>query len=159
MIYKSKRIGKNGKEFWLFKFRTMRNEPGPKSTAEDDPRITKIGKFLRKTKLDELPQVWNLLKGDIGLVGWRPEDPQYLYTIPEEVLKTKPGIFGLATLWDIDEGAVLKGSSDPDKDYEEKILPKKRELEVQYVRNRSIALDIKILIQTIGRMIWKHTRN
>src|SRR3990167_6923438 len=99
---------------------------GGSSTADDDPRITKIGRILRKTKLDELPQIWNWIKGDMNLIGWRPEVPEYLHTIPTEVLMTKPGIIGWATLSDMDEGFTLKGSLNPDKDYEDKILPKKR---------------------------------
>ncbi len=130
------------------------DKTGVSSTSEDDPRITKIGKFLRKTKLDELPQLINLIKGDIKLIGWRPEVPRYLNTIPAEVLATKPGIFGLATLWDIDEGALLKGQADPDKYYEDHILPKKRQLELEYVRNKSFKLDLWILSETLKKLFW-----
>lgn len=158
IFYKSQRIGKNGKLFTLYKFRTMvenADKIGPSSTSDDDQRITKIGKLLRKTKLDELPQLFNWLKGDMALIGWRPEVPKYLSTFPDEVLGTKPGIIGLATLWDIDEGSTLAGSTDPDRDYEERIMPKKRELELYYVRNRSFALDMKILTQTLWRILTK----
>src|SRR4030042_4571958 len=103
-IFRQKRVGKNGKIFLLFKIRTMTTKKGSLSTAKDDPRITKIGRFLRKWRLDELPQIWNILKGDMVLIGWRPEVPEYLDTIPKEVLSTKPGIIGLATLYDINEG-------------------------------------------------------
>ena len=125
---------------------------GGSSTADDDPRITKIGKILRKTKLDELPQLWNWIKGDLSLIGWRPESPEYLHTIPQEVLNTKPGIFGLATLNNIDEGATLKGKEDPDKYYLENILPEKRRLELFYVRNKSLKLDAYILTKTLCRI-------
>lgn len=153
VFYKSTRIGKHGKEFTLYKFKTMRDEAGPQSTAEDDPRITRMGRFLRKTRLDELPQIWNILKGDMRLIGWRPEVPRYLNTIPSEVLATKPGITGWATLQDLDESVILKGSTDPDRDYEEKILSKKRELELWYVRNRTLLLDFQIIIKTLWKLI------
>ena len=156
IIYKSRRIGKDGKLFYIYKFRTMienADQMGGSSTADDDPRITKMGRFLRRWRLDELPQIWNLLKGDIVLIGWRPEVPEYLDTIPKEVLATKPGIIGLATLWDIDEGRTLKGSKDPDKEYEEKIMPTKRKLELYYVKNRTLGLNIKILWQTFLKLV------
>ena len=155
IIYKAQRIGKNGKVFTCYKFKTLREEPGPTSSGDDDSRITKIGRILRKTKLDELPQFFNILKGEMTLIGWRPEDPRYLNTIHPEVLATKPGIIGWATLSDMDEGGILKGSLDPDKDYEEKILPKKRELELWYVRNKSLKLDILIVIKTIRALLGK----
>src|SRR3990167_4546690 len=103
LFYRAKRIGKNGKIFELLKFRTMvlnADQVGGSSTSDDDPRITRIGKFLRKTKLDELPQLVNVLRGDMKIIGWRPESPEYLSTIPKEVLATKPGIIGWATLSD-----------------------------------------------------------
>lgn len=156
IIYKQNRIGKNGRIFGLYKFRTMvenADKIGGSSTAGDDPRITRVGAFLRKTHLDELPQIVNILKGDMALIGWRPEVPEYLDTIPLEVLATKPGIVGLATLWDINEAEVLRGRPDPDKYYEEYIIPKKRELDLYYVKNRSLWLDIKILLRTVGKLL------
>ncbi len=158
LIYKSVRVGQFGKPFILFKFQTMCDGAewmGGSSTADDDPRITRIGRILRKTKLDELPQIYNWLKGDMALIGWRPEVPAYLHTIPTEVLMTKPGILGWATLFDIDEGATLKGSKDPDKDYEEKILPMKREQELYYVRNKNWRLDIFIVFATIKKILFR----
>ena len=155
IIYKAQRIGKNGKVFTCYKFKTLREEPGPSSSGDDDPRITKIGRILRKTKIDELPQIINIFKGEMTLIGWRPEDPKYLNTIHPEVLATKPGIIGWATLSDMDEGGILRGSLDPDKDYEEKILPKKRELELWYVRNKSLKLDILIFVKTIRALLGK----
>ncbi len=149
MIYKSRRIGQYGKIFTLYKFKTMRDGPGPSSTSNNDPRITRVGKFLRRSKLDELPQLINWLKGDIKLIGWRPEDPRYLNTFNETILATKPGLIGLATLWDIDEGAMLADSQDPDLDYEQKILPNKRALETFYAEHKNWKLDLWILKQTI----------
>ena len=133
----------------------MKDAPGPSSSGDDDPRITRIGRILRKTKLDEIPQIYNWLKGDVKLIGWRPEAPEYLHTIPEEVLQTSPGIIGWATLHNIDEGKTLKESNDPAKDYEEKILPQKRELELWYVRNKAAWLDLKIICLTIYRLIHR----
>ena len=156
IIYRSDRIGKNGRLFSMYKLRTMVNNAdkiGGSSTADNDPRITKIGKYLRKYKLDELPQLINVLKGDCTLVGWRPEVPEYLDTIHEEVLATKPGLTGLATLHDYDEGKILSHANDPDDYYRKKILPKKRELELYYVRHKSFKLDMKILIHTFLKLI------
>ena len=158
LFYRAKRIGKNGKIFELLKFRTMvlnADQVGGSSTSDDDPRITRIGKFLRKTKLDELPQLVNVLRGDMKIIGWRPESPEYLSTIPKEVLATKPGIIGWATLSDMDEGAELKGKEDPDRYYEEVILPRKRELELYYAMNKNWKLDLKIVGLTIWRLVFR----
>ena len=155
-IYKAKRLGQYGEIFNLLKIRTMvpnADRIGGSSTASDDPRITRVGRVLRKYKLDELPQLYNLLKGDITLIGWRPESPEYLHTIPQVVLNTKPGLIGLATLWDIDEGEALKGKKDPDKYYVDNILRQKRKLEVYYVHNKSFKLDAKILWLTIKKLL------
>ncbi len=158
-IYKAKRIGKNGEIFNLLKIRTMclnADRIGGSSTASDDPRITPVGRILRKYKIDEIPQIYNWLKGDITLIGWRPEAVAYLDTIPQEVLDTKPGLIGLATIWDIDEGERLKGQKDPDKYYVDNILRQKRKLEVQYVRTKSFKLDAWIILKTIQRLLGIH---
>ena len=158
LIYKAQRLGKDGKIFIQYKFRTMvvnADRIGGSSTADSDSRITNIGRFLRKTKLDELPQIWNILKGDMVLIGWRPESPEYLDTIPPEVLKTTPGLIGYATLFDMDEGALLKGKKDPDKWYVDNILPQKRWNELYYVRNKSISLDLWIILQTIKKLMLR----
>ena len=158
IFYKSKRVGKDGKLFDLYKFRTMvpnADQIGGSSTADDDPRVTRIGRILRKTKLDELPNLWSVVIGDMAIFGARPEVPEYLSTIHPEVLCHKPGILNYATLWNIDEGATLKGKEDPDKYYAEVILPRKRELELFYVRNKSLKLDLEILTKTIWRIITR----
>lgn len=155
IIYTSKRIGQYGVPFNFYKFRTMienADKLGGSSTSDDDSRITKIGRILRKTKLDELPQLWNWFKGDIKLIGWRPEATEYLHTFSPEILATKPGILGLGIFGDFDEGAILKGSLDPDKDYVEKILPEKRKLELAYVNNKSFILDLKIIFSIFIRL-------
>jgi lipopolysaccharide/colanic/teichoic acid biosynthesis glycosyltransferase len=156
IFYKAQRIGQFGKPFTMYKFRTMvknADKIGGSSTSDDDPRITRLGKFLRKTKLDELPQFINVFKGDMNLIGWRPEALEYLNTFRSEILETKPGIIGLATLWDSDEGAMLAGSLDPDREYVDNILPKKRELEYYYVINKSIWLDLQIVLGFIKKLL------
>ena len=160
VFYRGERIGKDGKPFRIFKFRTMVKDAekmGGPSTSADDPRLTKIGKFLRKYKLDELPQLINVLKGEMSLVGPRPEVKMYVDMLkPEEkekILSVKPGMTDLASLWDFHEEEVLKGSEDPEKTYMEKIRPKKIQLQLEYVKNRSFLLDLKIIFKTLIRLI------
>jgi lipopolysaccharide/colanic/teichoic acid biosynthesis glycosyltransferase len=156
VFYLGERIGKNGKPFRIFKFRTMvknAEELGGPSTSADDPRLTKFGKILRKYKLDELPQLINVLKGEMSLVGPRPEVKIYVDMLkPEErekILSVKPGMTDLASLWDFHEEEILKGSEDPEKTYLEKIRPEKIRLQLEYVENRSFLLDLKIIFTTI----------
>jgi len=156
VFFRGRRIGKNGKIFRIFKFRTMINNAenlGGPSTAADDPRLTKIGKFLRKHNLDELPQLINVLKGEMSFVGPRPEVPSEVETYNKEIkdliLSVKPGITDLATLENIHEEEILKGSKDAHKTYREVIKPKKLELACKYVKERSFWLDIKIIVRTI----------
>ena len=160
VFYRGERIGKNGKPFRIFKFRTMVKDAeklGGPSTSADDPRLTKIGKILRKYKLDELPQLINVLKGEMSLVGPRPEVKMYIDMLkPEErekILSIKPGMTDLASLWDFHEEEILKGSEDPEKTYIEKIRPKKIQLQLEYVKNRSFLLDLKIILKTLIRLI------
>jgi len=130
---------------------------GDSSTANDDTRITRIGRFLRKFKLDELPQLINVLKGEMSFVGPRPQVQWAvdLYTKEErEILTIRPGITDYASLRFVNEGEILKGSADPDKDYMEKIHPEKMSLCLEYLRTRSFWGDIKIILQTIA-LIFK----
>jgi len=159
VFYRGIRAGKNGKNFKIFKFRTMvvnaEKMSGP-STALDDPRLTRIGKFLRKWKLDELPQLFNVIKGDMSLVGPRPEVLEYanLYQGEEKIVfSVKPGITDFASLWDSHEEEVLKGSPDPEKTYLEKIRPEKVRLQMKYVKGKSLLTDLKIILKTIKRVI------
>jgi lipopolysaccharide/colanic/teichoic acid biosynthesis glycosyltransferase len=159
VFYRGERIGKDGKPFRIFKFRTMVKDAekmGGPSTSADDPRLTKIGKILRKYKLDELPQLINVLKGEMSLVGPRPEVKMYVDMLkPEEkeiILSVKPGMTDLASLWDFHEEEFLKGSKDPEKTYLEKIRPKKIQLQIEYVKNRSFLLDLKIILKTILKL-------
>lgn len=155
IFYRGVRVGQYGRSFRIFKFRTMvvdAEKLGGPSTADDDPRITRIGKLLRKYKLDELPQLINVLKGEMSLVGPRPEVPQYvaLFTLEERaILSVRPGITDWASLWNCDEAAVLAGSPDPERTYLEKIRPEKVRLQLEYVRNRSLWVDLTILAQTV----------
>jgi len=159
IFYRGVRVGRHGKPFRIFKFRTMvvdaENIGGP-STADDDPRITKIWKFLRKYKLDELPQLINVLKGEMSLVGPRSEVPHYVNMFTEEekaILSVRPGITDWASIWNSDEGAILAGSLDPEKTYMEKIRPEKIRLQLKYVRERSFFIDLKIIFQTLRAII------
>ena len=152
VFYRGKRIGRYGKPFRIYKFRTMvenAEKLGGSSTADDDPRITKTGKFLRKYKLDELPQLINVLKGEMSFVGPRPEVQHYVDMFTEEekaILSIRPGITDWASLWNPDEGAILKGSKDPEKAYMEKIRPEKLKLQLKYVKEGSFRIDLKIIL-------------
>jgi lipopolysaccharide/colanic/teichoic acid biosynthesis glycosyltransferase len=155
IFYRGVRIGKNGKTFKIFKFRTMiknaENLGGP-STAGDDRRLLKIGNFLKKYQLDEVPQLINVLKGEMSFVGPRPEVKMYVDMMTDEekkILSVRPGMTDLASLWNFHEGDVLKGSQDPEKDYREKIRPQKIKLQMEYVQKRSFLLDLKIILRTI----------
>lgn len=155
VFYRGLRVGLEGRPFRIFKFRTMvvnADKMGGSSTSDDDPRITKIGKFLRKYKLDELPQLINVLKGEMSLVGPRPEVQQYVDLFTEEekaILSVRPGITDWASLWNNDEGAILAGSPDPERTYMEQIRPEKIRLQLKYVRERSFWIDLKIIFQTL----------
>jgi len=158
-LYRGIRVGLCGKLFSMLKFRTMvvnAESLGGSATAADDQRITSIGKFLRRYKLDELPQLLNVLAGDMSLVGPRPEVQKYvnLYS-PEEqaILKVRPGVTDWASIWNSNEAAVLEGSRDPEKSYEELIRPTKLALQLLYVRNHSLLIDLKILLHTGLKLI------
>ena len=155
VFYIQKRMGKNFKEFNLYKFRSMivdADKKGLQITSGDDPRITKIGKFIRKTKLDELPQLINVLKGDMSLVGPRPEVKKYVMLKKEDyekVLSVKPGITDLAAIEFRDEEKILEKYNDKEKAYIEIILPKKIELYKKYIDNISFKNDINIILKTL----------
>ena len=159
VFYRGKRVGRFGSPFRIFKFRSMvekAEELGGPSTASDDPRLTKIGKFLKKYQLDELPQLINVIKGEMSLVGPRPEVKMYVDMMTDEerktILSVRPGMTDLASLWDFHEGEILKGSSDPEKTYQEKIRPTKIKFQLDYVKNRSFLLDLKIILKTIFKI-------
>jgi len=159
VLYRGVRIGRYGREFEIFKFRTMVADAerlGASSTPEDDPRITRVGRVLRRYKLDELPQLLNVLRGEMSLVGPRPQVPWAvsLYSDSERaLLSVRPGMTDYASIRFRNEGEILRGSKDPDKDYLEKIAPEKIRLGLEYVKNASLAVDIRIIIATILAMI------
>jgi len=154
VFYRAPRVGKDGEMFRMYKFRTMvvnADRIGGPSTAADDPRLTRMGHTIRRYKLDEIPQLINVLRGEMSLVGPRPQVKQYVdaYT-PEErlLLSVKPGITDWASIRYRNEGEILKGSDDPERTYMEKIHPGKIRLGLEYVRRQSVWTDVKILAQT-----------
>lgn len=155
VFYRGRRMGRGGKPFELFKFRTMvvdADRIGASSTADDDPRITRVGRFLRRLKLDELPQLLNVLGGSMSFVGPRPQVAWAveLYSVEErQLLAVRPGITDYSSLVFCNEGEILKGSKDPDKDYLEKIAPRKLRLGLEYVRRNNLWIDVKIIAATI----------
>ena len=158
VFYQQLRVGKSRREFGLYKFRTMRPDSDRvKITVGDrDPRVTSVGYYLRKFKLDELPQLLNILKGEMSVVGPRPEVRQYvdLYTEAQlKVLSVKPGLSDLATLEYVRESELLAQSSNPEKTYIEEIMPDKLRLNLQYIENRTMWLDLKIILKTIARIV------
>lgn len=154
IFYRGLRVGRGGTRFYMLKFRTMVADAercGGTSTADDDPRITKIGAALRRYKLDELPQFINVLKGEMSLVGPRPqvEHDVAKYTVEEQaLLSVPPGITDWASLRFPNEGEILKGHPDPDQAYIDLIRPEKIRLGLEYVRRRSLGVDLSILFQT-----------
>jgi lipopolysaccharide/colanic/teichoic acid biosynthesis glycosyltransferase len=161
VFYMAPRIGLRGKPFRMFKFRSMvlnADKMGASSTTANDSRLTSTGKFLRKYKLDELPQLINVLIGEMSFVGPRPQIKWAvdLYTEEEKrVLEVKPGITDYASLKFHNEGEILAGSTDPDKTYMEKIHPHKMKLALEYVNDHSLMTDIKIIFLTFIRIFKK----
>ena len=158
VFFKQIRVTKNGKEFKIFKYRTMRvgSDKYSQITVGKDGRITKIGSFLRKYKLDEIPQLINVLIGDMSLVGPRPEVPKYvaLYTEEqEEILKVRAGITDYASIEFSNENDLLASEEDPEKAYIEKVMPKKIELNKKYLSEISVLTDIKIILVTIKKIL------
>lgn len=154
-LFRQERVGRGGRPFHILKFRSMRADApasGPQITVSADPRITRSGAFIRRWKLDELPQFLNVLRGDMALVGPRPEVPRYVAIYPPEtrdiVLSVRPGITDLASITYRNESEVLGASADPEHTYREEILPAKLALCVDYVRRRSLWLDLTILART-----------
>ena len=156
VFFRQERVGLGGKLFRIHKFRTMRHDApgsGPAITASGDARITRAGHFLRRYKLDELPQLIDVLKGDMSLVGPRPEVPMYVARYPpgtkEKVLSVKPGITDEASILYMDESRVLAEAEDPEWSYIHEVLPVKLRLYEQYADNHSLQGDIRIIGKTI----------
>lgn len=161
VLYRATRVGRDGVLFTLLKFRSMvqnADKLGPGVTGADDARITPIGRFLRRTKLDELPQLINVLRGEMSIVGPRPEDPRYvaLYT-PEqrEVLKVRPGITSPASVEYRSEAELLSGQ-DWETKYVNEVMPAKLAIDLQYVQNTGIGYDLRVILRTVFAVI---TRN
>ena len=159
MFYLQERIGFCGKPFQLFKFRSMypdADKRGLLTVGDRDPRITRVGYILRKYKLDELPQLFNVLKGDMSLVGPRPEVRKYVDLYSEEqrkVLLAKPGITDLASLEYFKEAELLAQAQDPHQLYIDEIMPAKLQLNLQYIEQQTIQTDLKIIARTILKII------
>jgi lipopolysaccharide/colanic/teichoic acid biosynthesis glycosyltransferase len=156
ILYRARRVGLNGAPIVVLKFRTMApDRAGPAVTSAVDPRITVVGRVLRATKLDELPQLLNVLRGDMSLVGPRPEDPRYVALYDAEqraVLTVRPGVTGLGSLAFRDEQGLIAAAAPADAEtfYVQSILPEKLRIERRYVEDWSIRRDLTILVRTVG---------
>jgi len=154
VLYAGRRVGVGGREFRMYKFRSMvtnAEKIGGPDTPDDDPRLTRTGRFLRRYKLDELPQLVNVLKGDMSMVGPRPQVPQEVanYTAEErEILSVRPGITDWSSLRFHNEGEILAGHPDPSKAYNELIRPEKMRLGIEYARRATFRDDLSILAKT-----------
>jgi lipopolysaccharide/colanic/teichoic acid biosynthesis glycosyltransferase len=158
VFFRQKRMGKRFRSFNILKFRTMVQDAPSKGaiiTVGSDPRVTRVGQFLRKFKIDELPQLINVLKGDMSLVGPRPELPEYVQLFREDyeqILRIRPGITDLASLKYRNESALLAAYPDPQAAYRDIILPDKIKLAREYLRVASLTTDLKVILKTLVRL-------
>lgn len=159
VIYRQLRVGKDNRDFYIYKFRTMfknSDRHGLITTGSSDARVTRAGRFLRKYKLDELPQLFNILKGDMSIVGPRPEVRKYvdLYSAEQfTVLSVRPGLTDYASLSYLNEGELLASHEDPEKLYVEEIMPAKLSLNLRYLKNKSMKEDFRIIFETLDRIL------
>ncbi|MFK8038851.1 MAG: sugar transferase [Crocinitomicaceae bacterium] len=158
VLYKQERIGKNLKPFYLLKFRSMKQESvkSSKITIGNDPRITKIGTFIRKYKIDELPQLINILKGEMSVVGPRPEVKEYVDLYSEEQLKVllvKPGLTDFASIKYFREQDLLGNSDNPHQLYIEEIMPQKLELNLKYISKMGFRTDVLVIFKTLAKIL------
>lgn len=160
VFFRQERMGKDFRPFRIYKFRTMVVDApqlgGQITAGERDPRITKVGALLRKTKIDELPQLINVFVGDMSLVGPRPEVPRYVNMFREdyqEVLTVRPGITDLASVKYRDEAEILGAAADPDQVYISQVLPDKIALAKQYIAQSSLLFDLRLILQTLWRVV------
>ncbi len=159
IFFIQQRVGKDNKDFELFKFRTMRSnseKAGQITVGGKDPRITKIGYLLRKFKLDEFPQLLNVIKGDMSIIGPRPEVRRYVDMYSKEqlkVLSVRPGLSDFASIEYINENELLGKSDNPEKTYIGEIMPAKLQLNLKYIEQKSFGTDIKLIFKTIRKII------
>ena len=159
VFYKQTRVGKNGKPFRILKFRTMvvdADRTGQLITVGEDSRITKVGRFLRRTKIDELPQIINIIKGDMSFVGPRPEVLKYVSMYSDaqaQVLLVRPGITDIASIEYRNESDILALSEDPERTYIEEIMPRKLSYNMQYLKNISVINDVRIICTTVLKVL------
>ena len=155
-LFRQTRVGRFGIPFTIHKFRTMRVEPGAAITVGADPRITRAGAWLRATKFDELPQLWDVLRGAMSLVGPRPELPRYVESYPadlrQRVLAVRPGITDPASLAFSNEAELLAAAADPEREYREVVLPAKLRLSADYAGQASLATDLRLILTTLARI-------
>jgi lipopolysaccharide/colanic/teichoic acid biosynthesis glycosyltransferase len=153
VLYRQQRIGRGEQSFWFYKFRTMRvSGDGPLITVEGDPRITRVGRVLRRCKLDELPQLWNVLRGDMSIIGPRPEVEKLVrYYNPEQrrILEQTPGVASLSQLVYPHEADMLQGYPDPEEVYRQHLMPKKLAADLEYERRRTFRSDLVLLTEVI----------
>lgn len=163
IFFCQQRVGCGGKNFYIYKFRTMTEEASENQeevfTIGEDKRVTRIGKFLRKWKFDEFPQLINVLVGKMSMVGPRPELPKYVSYYPEEARKkifsVRPGITSLSSIEFSQEQDILAKSSQPEKDYIHKIRPQKNILDLEYLKKQSFLFDLLLMIKTIKKVVFK----
>ncbi len=157
VFFKQKRIGRGFRPFWIYKFRTMVEDAsrGGPITVGEDRRITRIGRILRKTKLDEVPQLINILKGEMAVVGPRPEVPQYVELFRsdyEQILQVRPGLTDLASLKYRDEAALLAHAKNPEDEYRTRVLPDKIRLAKDYLDRSSLWFDLALIFRTVFKI-------
>lgn len=160
VMFRQERVGRHGKRFRIHKFRTMTHDTqgrGPLITVGGDARITRVGGWLRRAKLDELPQLIDVFKGDMSIVGPRPEVPKYVALYPpalkDKVLSVRPGITDPVSLRFIDESALLARAADPEREYIEVVMPQKLAAAVAYAEHASIASDMRVIAQTLRALL------
>ena len=159
VFFKQRRIGKNFRAFLIYKFRTMKENAelsGPVITIGEDPRITRVGRFLRRAKVDELPQLINVLKGEMSLVGPRPELPRFVELFRREyaeILTVRPGITDLASLKYQDEAKLMSQFTNPEEEYVRSILPDKIRLAKEYIDCSSIFFDLSVILRTLPKLL------
>lgn len=160
-LFLQDRVTQNGKIFKVFKFRTMVENAeslGSQVTTGEDPRITRCGRWLRKFRIDEIPQLFNILKGELSFVGVRPEVPKYVKKYTPEMFATlllPAGVTSMTSIMYKDESKLLEGAENPDKTYVEEILPEKMKYNLEYIKNFNFWYDIKVMVKTVFAVIKK----